>query len=240
MSKNIEKRILHPDSLYHQSKKDKVVYGERWNNLWQRLGAEGNSNKVFEDLFNRYSEINRFYHNFSHIKTCLNEFDLVKDKIEDPDALELAIWFHDVIYKPNIPEFAKNKFDDEGASADFARDIIKEMKLPPDLADRVTSLITAIKRDNETLTKDEQYIIDIDTAIFGRSTRLFNIYEQQINAEFSWVPVEMYRRERARILSSFKPNPPKKLTVFRTEEFINRYEEQARYNLERTIIDIRN
>ena len=46
-----------------------------------------------------YGEAWRTYHNMEHIGACLTYFDRCRDVANHPDAIEMAIWFHDCIYE---------------------------------------------------------------------------------------------------------------------------------------------
>ncbi len=224
-----------------QKEKDKNNLERKWTDLHSRLGATGDAKIQFEDLYTRYEENHRFYHVISHIKTSLNELELVKDQVDDYDALELAIWFHDAIYESNIPRTTKESvtYDDEANSATLAHDVItKDMGLSQGFSDKVARLIIATKHSGIEETKDEQYMVDIDLAIFGRPSRLFNEYEEKIREEYAWVEEDLFRNRRAEVLESFLS--PQRPTIYKTQFFQERYEEQARKNLQRSITNLRN
>ncbi len=84
-----------------------------------------------------YMQPHRHYHNFGHIRTLLNTFEKYKSEFEDPLAVELAIWFHDVVYDP------QSKFN-EDASAELASSLILKLK-NIELAKKVKELIMFTK-----------------------------------------------------------------------------------------------
>jgi len=85
---------------------------KRWVELWHRLGAVGEAEFYYELLAGRYKEAGRAYHTLEHIEHCLNEFDEVRNLANDPNAVELALWYHDVIYDTK-------RQDNEELSADL-------------------------------------------------------------------------------------------------------------------------
>ena len=84
---------------------------ERWLDLCKWIDAKGDvayQGELFYRLIYYYEQPGRYYHTLFHIKDCLVKFDEVKRLLEEPDVVELAIWFHDAIYefwtKPNENE----------------------------------------------------------------------------------------------------------------------------------------
>jgi predicted metal-dependent HD superfamily phosphohydrolase len=80
-------------------------------------------------------------------------------------------------------------------------------------------------------TRDERVLIDVDLWILGAPEKRFDEYERQVREEYGWVPGLIYRRKRRAILESFVARP----TIYSTERFIERYEQQARANLARSL-----
>ena len=92
---------------------------ERWEKLWRAAAKEIPTPEYFHQLVAMYSELHRHYHNQNHIANCLAEFDRVKSFVDNPPAVELAIWFHDAVYDPRAG-------DNEERSAELAKDWLKE------------------------------------------------------------------------------------------------------------------
>ena len=70
-------------------------------------------------------------------------------------------------------------------------------------------------------------------AILGQPEARFDMYQQQIRAEYAWVPEAVYRAKRAEILQGFLVRP----FIYGTEPFRTKYEAAARRNLLRTKLD---
>ena len=214
-----------------QTEKDKKMLGDKWLVLCTKLKVKENQHEVFDELFKRYSETHRKYHNVNHLKTSLNELELVRDQADDPDALEMGIWFHDAVHLP-VNLKSANKPDDEGESAQLAIDrLTKKLGLSKDFAEKVASLIIVTKHDLIPQKYDGKLIADIDLAIFGRSSRLYNIYEENIRQEYSSVPDDIFIPNRGKLLESFIT--PSRKSIYQTYYFNNRYEQQAHANLEK-------
>lgn len=221
-----------------QQERDRASLEKRFVELWQRLGAQGDPLPVADYIFQMHAEAHRAYHNNNHRKMCHNELDLVRSQAEDPDSLQLAIDTHDLFYETQ-PKTPGEVIDNEGKSAEYAvKTVTEDMGLSRDFADRVAGLILATNHTSSPMTPDEQLMVDIDLAIFGRSTRLFDLYEEQIRKEYIWVPEDFFAKRRAEILEGFLPHidvEPQRPSVYLTVPFKERYERQAITNLQRSI-----
>jgi predicted metal-dependent HD superfamily phosphohydrolase len=196
----------------------------RWTGLWNRLGAEGDGLPVFTRLVTAYSEPARFYHNTSHICDCLALVDWSRHTAHRPDEVEAGLWFHDAVYDPE-------RSDNEERSADFARTALAGSGVAADVAGRVAELVLATGHLVAATDPDAALLCDIDLSILGRSPVAFAQFEQQIRREYSWVPENAYRGARSEILRRFL----RRTSIYQTALFRDRYEGQARTNLEQAL-----
>jgi predicted metal-dependent HD superfamily phosphohydrolase len=196
----------------------------RWTRLWRRLGAGGNGLSIFNDLVAAYAEPRRAYHTAEHIRDCLAQFDLSSNAAQRADEIEAAIWFHDAVYQPGGS-------DNEDRSAEWARTALAESGVPPEAAERVAGLVLVTRHLTAPSEPDAALICDIDLSIFGRSPDVFDEFERRIRREYAWVPEPVYRSARTEILEGFL----QRRFIYQTNYFRQRYEVQARQNLERVI-----
>lgn len=196
---------------------------ERWQQLWRSLGAKGDAVGWYETLLRAYAEPQRHYHNQRHIADCLAEFDAVRSLARQPDAVELALWFHDAVYDPKAA-------DNEEQSAALAKRCLVAAGLG-DLAEVVARLIMATKTHDTMPATDAALLVDVDLSILGQSAARFAEYEAQIRAEYAWVAAEIFAAKRAEILRRFLARP----RIYVTEPFFAPYETQARRNLTESI-----
>ena len=192
--------------------------------FWRRIGAQGDAVPVFELLRTRYSGKHRAYHNLKHVADCLAEFDAIRGRCENANAVEFALWFHDVVYDPRAK-------DNEEQSAALAKRICGNVKLPPAFAELVGDLILATKHAAEPVGNDAKTIVDVDLSILGRSEAVFDKYERNIRAEYTWVPESQFRSGRTAILKGFLARQ----RIFSTAHFYEKYETVARRNLTRSL-----
>lgn len=178
----------------------------------------------FHNLSAHYAEKQRHYHTLEHIAQCLKQLDAVTELAQDKLALELALWFHDVIYLPG-------KNNNEKKSADYAIAFLQHSSLTPQTIATIASHIRLTRHPSEPVTVDEKLLIDIDLSILGCPPDLYNTYEKQIRQEYSHVPAFLYKRGRKKILNFFLRQTP----LFKTDFFNSRLGDQAKINLKNAI-----
>jgi predicted metal-dependent HD superfamily phosphohydrolase len=74
-------------------------------------------------------------------------------------------------------------------------------------------------------------LVDIDLAILAADAPRFAEYEQQIRAEYRWVPSLIYRAKRRAVLQSFMERD----VIYSTPVFRERLEAAARRNLKQAL-----
>jgi len=212
------KRLM---EFLHRFESIKEISLTRWNRLWQAIPATGDSKSWFGSLMSCYDEEHRHYHTLHHLNDCLMELDSIRCLAQNPVSLEMALWFHDAIYE------TETGADNEGLSADMARDALEEADAPDAFIRDVCSLILLTKKHLPDDTPDAALMCDIDLAILGQDKERFQAYENAIRQEYAWVPLTEYIAGRSRVLESFLSRPK----IYATETFQNRYEAEARCNL---------
>jgi predicted metal-dependent HD superfamily phosphohydrolase len=196
----------------------------RWISLFKDVGAEGDPTKYFRLLRNKYTEPYRHFHNLSHVEHCLGEYDGCKDLLKKPKEVEMAIWFHDLVYDIGSK-------DNEFKSAELAKRSIKEMSLTNTFGKTVGELIMVTLHKSEPKTSDGMYMADIDVSGLGGKPEVYERGEEGIRKEYASIPDDVFNPGRAQILKSFLSRP----SIYYTNWFRNKYENMARQNLERTV-----
>jgi predicted metal-dependent HD superfamily phosphohydrolase len=195
----------------------------RWQRLCQSIHASGDALAWYERLRSAHASPGRRYHNQRHIGECLAEFDAARSLAKQPEAVELALWFHDAIYDSTAA-------DNEERSAELAKECLVSAGRA-DLAQTVAALVMATKLHNATVGSDAALVVDVDLSILGQDERRFADYEAGIRAEYAWVAEKVFKAKRAEILQGFL----KRQRIYSTEHFWKKYEVQARRNLEKAI-----
>ncbi len=184
------------------------------------MGSDLKHDTLYHQIVEAYGEPHRTYHGSSHLEHCLRQLDVHRDAAAAPDEIELALWFHDAIYRPTAS-------NNEEQSARWARSAILEARLSGALAERVAALILATLHDAAPADADARLIVDVDLSILGSAPEDYDRYEDAVRREYRWVPRFLFRRKRLEILKSFLERD----AIFLTEPFHELYESRARSNL---------
>lgn len=196
----------------------------RWQALMTRLSANrAAADATWDNLVRHYSEPHRAYHNLSHIMAMLRQADDERTHIKRQEIVELAIWFHDVIYDTHA-------HDNELRSATWARHAMKAMRIEADVISAVEQCILATEKHQLPMqyAADLPLFLDIDLAVLGASEESYQRYAQVVRAEYDWVPDPAYRTGRAEILKRFLERP----SLYFTATMAEQYESRARRNME--------
>lgn len=196
----------------------------RWQALMTHLESDrGAADATWDMLVRHYCEPQRAYHNLSHIMALLRLADSERMHVNRSEILELAIWFHDVIYDTHAS-------DNELRSATWARHAMRTMHIDPHLIFQVEHCILATQRHEVTSPEiaDLPLFLDIDLAILGAPEEIYHRYVQVIRAEYDWVPEDAYRAGRSGILRRFLDRP----ALFFTPSMAARFGARARQNIQ--------
>ncbi|TQV72897.1 hypothetical protein FLL45_15640 [Aliikangiella marina] len=196
---------------------------KRWRDLTEALNLSPCPD-CFKAIQKAYSEGHRFYHTDQHINAMLKHLDATKSLAENPYELELAIWFHDAIYKPFS---STNELD----SANWAKAFLNKENYIDAGIDRIYRLIMVTQHHGNAESNDESLMVDIDLTILGTSEEVYDEFEKNVRKEYKLVPWFVYKKKRKEILESFMSMP----SVYRLDYFKSRYEDQARRNIARAI-----
>ena len=81
---------------------------------WRALFPEHpHAARWWTELERRHTEPQRHYHTLEHLEAMFRHWDAHRDALRDPEAVALAIFFHDIVYQPG-------RADNEAESAKLA------------------------------------------------------------------------------------------------------------------------
>ncbi len=185
-------------------------------------GSNPTLQNIAEEIFEEYGRDSRYYHNLDHILSCLWELDRIPDDNIDKVSIELAVWYHDIVYKPLSS-------DNEMHSAERLLKDLGDFETALDLP-QIYEMILATDykhpAQNRELTISEQHFLDIDCSVLGEREIEYWVYRQNVRREYAAVPRVLFRLKRKAFLTDIMTN-----SIFYTKWFKERYEERARKNI---------
>lgn len=201
------------------------VLRARFSDLWVRClrpGSDSAPDAAWALIDFHYDEPHRRYHDKRHLAFCLEQLDLALDQAAEPDRVQMALWFHDIINEPG-------QLDNEARSADLfeeqARGVMSE-----DFIAAVKDLILVTTHNEPPEDFDQRLLCDVDLASFGCHWDRYLYDTNSIKAEFVG-SAEEYSQKKQKFLEAILNRP----RIFLTDFFNERYENQARKNILRLI-----
>ena len=111
---------------------------------------------IVKNIFLAYEQQYRLYHGLRHIHHCLWELDSLKIKDLNKAQIELAIWYHDIIYQPVSK---RNEIDSAvKLLTDFKN--CRSLISPEKTAEMIRA--SAHAKTNKTIDKETQIFLDIE------------------------------------------------------------------------------
>lgn len=199
---------------------------DRWRAACATLGVT-RSDSEHQKLLRAWGGWGRHYHTVTHLEACLRELVFARELAAQPAEVEVALWYHDAVYRT----FRK---DNEKQSADWAAEFLSENGAKADVVERVRSLVMATAHLDGEATGDAALTVDIDLMILGTPQPVYDEFEKNVRKEYWWVPRARFVTARSAVLRSFLDRP----AIYHWPAFRERYETQARSNLERALADL--
>lgn len=190
------------------------------------LGGAREAGELFAELVGRYQEPHRHYHTLEHIDACLQRLDRFGATAQRPAEVELALWFHDVVYDPR-------RKDNEAQSAQLAADRLRTLGVDAAAIERITGYIHATAQ-HDADAGDSALVNDLDLGILGAERAAFERFEQQVRQEYAHVLSPLFRIGRSRVLKSFLARD----RIYNVPEIRAELEARARANLTRRIAEL--
>jgi predicted metal-dependent HD superfamily phosphohydrolase len=187
--------------------------------------------RILADLRARLAEPQRVYHAQAHVDALLEAFRARRATVRSPDAVELAIWFHDAVYRPGAS-------DNERRSAVLLRTLMDGLVPAATLAAAET-MIRATERHAvpdglpAALAADVAVFLDMDMAILGAAQAAYDDYAAGVAREFiPAVGESAYRQGRTAFLrGTLESGRP----LFLTDQARAELEGPARSNMRREL-----
>ena len=146
-----------------------------WQHTLQPFGVDQvAAEKAFNDLVAAYSNLDRYYHTLKHIDRVLSTIQILQGYTNNLAAVELAAWFHDVVYNTQAQ-------DNEQRSADYAFELLSNLSIPESTITIVRYLILNTKDHQAAVDDyDSQVLLDADLAILATNPVQYGEYAHAI------------------------------------------------------------
>ncbi|MFS0515651.1 hypothetical protein ACEYW6_13180 [Nostoc sp. UIC 10607] len=194
-----------------------------WQHTLQPFGVDQiAADKAFNPLVAAYSTPNRYYHTLKHIDHVLSTIQILQGYTNNLAAVQLAAWFHDVVYNTEAQ-------DNEERSADYALELLSNLGIPESTIATVTRLILNTKDHQAAVDDcDSQVLLDADLAILATNQVQYGEYTHAIRQEYSWVSEAAYITGRQQVLERFL----KRSRIYFTPLMLEFAEPSARGNIQ--------
>lgn len=183
---------------------------------------------LWAEIAANYSAPKRYYHTLSHLENLLQQLILVKDQIENWEAVLFTLYYHDVIYDALRP-------DNEEQSAELAEKRMTHVLVPARLIESCKNHILATKTHVKSSDPDTNYFTDADLSILGQEAENYREYSKNVRLEYSSYPDLVYNEGRTKVLNHFLSLEQ----IYKTGFFYGKYEEQARQNISGEIEELK-
>lgn len=199
------------------------------------LGGDATAaGSVWGVLDGHYTEDHRAYHTWSHIDHVHQVMEWLLTRMPaDRPAVELAVFFHDAVYR--TPDARTDSpADNEAASAALARTACALMDLPDDLGAQVHDLVLTT-RDHRAESREQAVLCDADLAVLASAPATYEVYRRAIRVEYRDVPEAAFRRGRAAVLQELLDRD----RIYTTSVMRDRGEAVARRNVAAELAELR-
>lgn len=176
---------------------------------------------LWKEIETQYSQKGRHYHNLEHLNTMFSELEMVKINISHFSNISFSVFYHDVIYD------ASSKANEE-KSAELATFRLQRLNVDQKSIEQISEQILATKAHQRSNDNDTNYLLDADLSILGKDIETYLDYTKKIRKEYSIYPDLLYKPGRKKVLKHFLELE----NIFKTDYFKDRYEKQARINIE--------
>lgn len=192
-----------------------------WTALLHRCGTTVDPEPYGRELLRRWAEPQRRYHTTDHLRAVLRHVDGLAAHAADPDAVRLAAWFHDAVYRPDRSE-------NEERSAALAVRALTAAGLPAARTAEVERLVLlTVTHDPAPGDRDGEVLCDADLAVLGGTPEAYAAYAGAVREEYGFVPEPDFRAGRAAVLRRLLALP----ALYRTPAAHERLTAPARANL---------
>jgi predicted metal-dependent HD superfamily phosphohydrolase len=180
--------------------------------------------ELWKEIEKSYSSKKRYYHTLQHLDNLLIQLNELKDSIQNWEVILFTLFYHDVVYN-------SLKSDNEEKSAELAEKRMSQLLISGDKIELCKQQILATKSHQKSLNSDTNYFTDADLSVLGQPWESYSVYYKNVRREYSIYPDFIYNPGRKKVLNHFLAMD----NIFKTTFFQDKFEIQAKLNLEKEI-----
>jgi len=178
-------------------------------------------NKCWKEIERNYSHKKRYYHNLSHLERLIEQLQEYQTVVTDWHTILFSVFYHDSIYKVLLK-------DNEEKSAAVAVNNLNKIGFPEQKIIECSKQILATKTHMASADNDTNLFTDADLSVLGQAAHVYEEYCHQIRKEYAVYPDIIYKPGRKKVIAHFLGMD----SIFKTPAFFDRYEKQAKENLQ--------
>lgn len=195
-----------------------------WADTLQGLRIDTPEARAHWDILEAgYTGQNRHYHNLVHLSTMFDVLETLS--LEHPHLVQLAVWFHDLVYDIN-------RKDNEAQSAEAAVAFAKHYGIPEADQHTLEALIMSTYGHHPRWDHPDCHaMLDADLAVLAMDEEAYDTYARNIRREYGIFPGLLYKQGRKKVLRSFLDRPQ----LYYSPSLRPDWEPRARANLAREL-----
>jgi predicted metal-dependent HD superfamily phosphohydrolase len=188
---------------------------------WALLAGDSPTSRTeWAAVVGAWSEPHRRYHDLAHLAAVLGLVGELAGAADDPDAVRLAAWYHDVAYDPQ-------RTDNEEVSAARARAGLRGL-VPDARVDEVERLVL-LTAGHDPVPDDANgaVLCDADLAVLAGPPDAYAAYASAVREEYGHLSDEEFTAGRIAVLEHLMALP----ALYRTPEAARLWADPAAANL---------
>jgi predicted metal-dependent HD superfamily phosphohydrolase len=188
---------------------------------WAALAGDSPTSRTeWAAVVGAWSEPHRRYHDLAHLAAVLGLVGALAGSADDPDAVRLAAWYHDVAYDPE-------RTDNEEVSAARTRAGLRGL-VPDERVDEVERLVLLTAgHDPAPDDANGAVLCDADLAVLAGPPDAYAAYASAVREEYGHLSDEEFTSGRIAVLEHLLALP----ALYRTPEAARQWADRAAANL---------
>jgi predicted metal-dependent HD superfamily phosphohydrolase len=189
---------------------------------WAALAGDSPTSRTeWAAVVGAWSEPHRRYHDLAHLAAVLGLVDALADAADDPDAVRLAAWYHDVAYDPQ-------RSDNEEVSAARARIGLLGLVDEARVAEVERLVLLTADHDPAPGDRNGAVLCDADLAVLASPPESYVAYAGAVREEYGHLDDAVFTTGRIAVLEHLLALP----ALYRLPQVAGQWTARARANVQ--------